>query len=349
MVALPDWANLLVSLLWTLAIINALNLLDIVDGLAGGIALIASATLLLLSLLSGQPALAGLLAVVFQRKPHLQAFLVFWGLVAAGLGVGGVWLSFLVVATGRLPRLFRYRSRLPRAWSVGDALRIVGLMVMVAGLLPFVHISLIAWGWLSLDSAHLWSVVSTFLLHGLLLLVVWGFASAKALPVARALGLSIRRGARAIPQGLVGYVSVFPWIMGLLIAIVLVCQALGIRPPTEPIQELLLEERGWVVGLTVVLACVIGPVAEEVLFRGVLFGALRRRSSRLVAMVISGALFSAAHTNAVGFVPILLLGCVLADLYERTGSLLSPIAVHMVHNSLLVGTALTLKELVAGG
>ncbi len=61
---LPPWANLLVSLLWTVTIINAINLLDIADGLAGGIALIALLTLLVLSLLTGQVIVAGSLGVL---------------------------------------------------------------------------------------------------------------------------------------------------------------------------------------------------------------------------------------------------------------------------------------------
>lgn len=60
----PSWANLVISLIWTLAIINAVNLLDIADGLATGIGLIAAGTFLILSLLANQVALAGLLAVV---------------------------------------------------------------------------------------------------------------------------------------------------------------------------------------------------------------------------------------------------------------------------------------------
>lgn len=64
MVMLPPWANLLVSLIWTLAIINAMNLLDIADGLAVGIGFIAAGTFAILSILGGQVALGGLLVVV---------------------------------------------------------------------------------------------------------------------------------------------------------------------------------------------------------------------------------------------------------------------------------------------
>jgi len=64
------------------------------------------------------------------------------------------------------------------------------------------------------------------------------------------------------------------------------------------------------------------------------------------AMLLSGALFSLVHTNVIGFVPILVLGCFLADLYERTGSLGAPIAIHMLHNTFLLGIALTYRMAV---
>jgi UDP-GlcNAc:undecaprenyl-phosphate GlcNAc-1-phosphate transferase len=95
-VALPPWANLLVSLLWTLALINAFNLLDIADGLAGGIALIASVTLLILSLQAGQVVVAGSLAVIIGA---LAGVLVFnWPRASLFLGDSGSMLLGLLLA-----------------------------------------------------------------------------------------------------------------------------------------------------------------------------------------------------------------------------------------------------------
>jgi membrane protease YdiL (CAAX protease family) len=96
--------------------------------------------------------------------------------------------------------------------------------------------------------------------------------------------------------------------------------------------------------LVMILACVIGPIAEELFFRGVIFGALRRKTGRWAAMAISGAAFALVHTNVVGFVPIMALGCLLADFYDRTGMLLSPIAVHIVHNTLLMSLAIVFRQ-----
>jgi len=283
----------------------------------------------------------------FQQKPHLALLFGCWMLLALGLGVSGLVLNLWVVWQRKLRQLFRYRSQLPHTWSLQELVRLVVLLVLVASLFPFVHISLMAWGSTRLADPHLWSVIAMFVLSGLLVLVVWGFAVTKAMSLSSALGLSWRRGRGAITQGLVGYAAIFPWIVGLLWLLVKTCQLLGVQPPLEPVHELLfMEGQALVVGLTVVLACVVGPVTEEIFFRGVLFTAVRKHASRLVAMLVSGALFAAVHTNLIGFLPILLLGCFLADLYERTGSLWSPIAVHMLHNTLLVGLGLMVKELL---
>ena len=284
---------------------------------------------------------------ILQRKPQLVLWLGLWTTLTTGLCVTGLALSVRAVWRRQLGRLFRHHAPRPPAWSLGELGRIVLLLALVAGLLPLVRLSLMSWSVPRLADQRLWGVYSMFVLDGWLVLLVWGFAQTKARPPSTALGLSWRTSGRAIAQGLSGYVGLFPWIFGLLWLIVSIAHQLGIQPPIEPIHELLfLERRTVTVVLTVILACVVGPVAEEVFFRGVLFAALRRHTSRLIAMLASGALFAAVHTNPIGFVPILVLGCLLADLYERSGSLLSPIAVHMVHNTFLVGVGLTAKALL---
>lgn len=87
------------------------------------------------------------------------------------------------------------------------------------------------------------------------------------------------------------------------------------------------------------LVCVVAPIAEELFFRGYLFGALRRRGLAVAALV-SGTAFGLAHLGGspLGFiVPLATLGIVLALLYERTGSLYPPIALHAINNSIAFG------------
>ena len=87
-----------------------------------------------------------------------------------------------------------------------------------------------------------------------------------------------------------------------------------------------------------VLIVIAAPFAEEIFFRGFIFGGLRRRFSFLAAAVLSGLIFGLFHftgLSSIGVVPQLaLLGFALAWLYEKTGSIYPPIAVHALNNAL---------------
>lgn len=267
--------------------------------------------------------------------------------VIAGMFCGGILLTTWAIVTGRVRTLWRGPSHRPPPWTMAECWRIILLLLLMGCLLQFVRISLyIGWpGWWV--DANLWTNVSMLMLHGVLLLTIVAFAMGKTIPASQALGLATARWREAISLGVRGYIAVFPWLLLLLVAVVRIADAMRFEPPVQPIHDMLFaEQRAPVLGLTVLLSCVVGPIAEEVFFRGVLFAAIRKRFSRGVAMGISGAVFSMVHTNLIGFIPILLLGCLLADLYERTGSLLSPIAVHMLHNSLLLSVALTYRWII---
>jgi membrane protease YdiL (CAAX protease family) len=282
-----------------------------------------------------------------KERPGLAVLIGLWSSVALGLVATGLMMSWSIAVKRRLPPIFDGPARALPVWKLGELIRIVLLVAFVLALLPFVHVSLTAWSSMRLIDDHLWSLVAMLVLEGWFVLVVWAFAAGKSKGLLALLGMSRRTALRSIRQGLAGYAAVFPWIFALLFVVVRACQAIGLEPPVEEIHKLLFERQGpLVLGLTLVLACVVGPAIEELFFRGVLFAALRSRTSKWVAMLASGALFALVHTNIVGFVPIMALGCFLAALYERTGSLLSPIAVHVFHNTLLVGIGLSVKELL---
>jgi membrane protease YdiL (CAAX protease family) len=90
------------------------------------------------------------------------------------------------------------------------------------------------------------------------------------------------------------------------------------------------------VPIQVLLIVVAAPISEEVCFRGMLFGGLRERFPRLVAALITGVIFGGLHaTTGVSAVPILAaFGFILALLYEKTGSIIPGIVLHMLNNSI---------------
>ncbi len=82
-------------------------------------------------------------------------------------------------------------------------------------------------------------------------------------------------------------------------------------------------------------AVVVAPVAEELFFRGLLQTFLRNVTNRpWVAVAVAGAVFGIAHNPQPHAVPtIAALGVILGVTYERTGSLVAPITLHVLFNA----------------
>lgn len=81
-----------------------------------------------------------------------------------------------------------------------------------------------------------------------------------------------------------------------------------------------------------IVAIVIAPAAEEMVFRGGLFGYLRTRMHRSFAVLIPSILFGLVHGNLRSFPLLVILGMINSVAYERTGRLTTPIVVHALVN-----------------
>ncbi|CAJ0718966.1 hypothetical protein LMG6871_02642 [Ralstonia edaphis] len=84
---------------------------------------------------------------------------------------------------------------------------------------------------------------------------------------------------------------------------------------------------------SIVLVCMIAPIVEEMLFRGVILRSFLQQYPPGVAIVHSAAVFGLAHMNVYQFVLAFLLGLLLGKLYERTRSLLPGMLVHGFYNT----------------
>jgi membrane protease YdiL (CAAX protease family) len=84
-------------------------------------------------------------------------------------------------------------------------------------------------------------------------------------------------------------------------------------------------------------AFTIGPFAEEVFFRGLVYNALRRRIAPLAAVVLQAFIFTLVHyrwpeTGIVPLIVVFAMGVVLAGVYEWRKTLWGPIALHVLKN-----------------
>jgi len=107
----------------------------------------------------------------------------------------------------------------------------------------------------------------------------------------------------------------------------------------EPKQEDIAEGFG-ALPVQILLIAIAAPISEEVCFRGMLFGGLRERLSRVPAALIAGVVFGALHaiTGITAVPPLIVFGFVLCLLYEKTGSIVPGILLHMLNNSVALLT-----------
>ena len=135
------------------------------------------------------------------------------------------------------------------------------------------------------------------------------------------------------------------WAMAALIVVLLVVlplnylsetalQKIGWQPKSQEAVELLLGAPLWPTGIYLgIFAVVLAPVAEEFIFRGVLFPFVKQLGWPKLAWFGVSFLFALIHGSMAIFIPLFVLALALTWLYEKTGSLLAPIVVHSLFNA----------------
>ena len=93
----------------------------------------------------------------------------------------------------------------------------------------------------------------------------------------------------------------------------------------------------------VVFVAVLAPVAEELVFRGVLFRKWRRTLGPVKGLLLSSALFGVIHGGTM--LPLSISGLSFALLYTSTRTLWAPILAHILNNSVSVAAVLVSRSL----
>jgi membrane protease YdiL (CAAX protease family) len=84
--------------------------------------------------------------------------------------------------------------------------------------------------------------------------------------------------------------------------------------------------------LTMLVGVIVAPLAEETIFRGYIYGVLKRYTGCVVAALINSGVFAAAHLNLSSLPELFVLGLCFTLAYEATGSLLVNILMHSLFN-----------------
>lgn len=119
-------------------------------------------------------------------------------------------------------------------------------------------------------------------------------------------------------------------------ALVLAFDPNALRHDLQPFAEMMQSRTWW---LILIAAGIGAPLAEELLFRGLIFGALRQSPLGFSgSALITAASWALLHANysVYGLAAIGFIGVYLAWLRERTGTLVTPMVCHGAYNSLII-------------
>lgn len=127
--------------------------------------------------------------------------------------------------------------------------------------------------------------------------------------------------------------SAWLWMLA-AIGAYLVFAAVYVALVGEPEQEDIADSFGpW--QLQVLLVVLAASISEEICFRGMLFAGIRERLPMWAAGLVSAAIFGGLHvfTGPTAVPPLIVFGFILCFLYEKTGSIVPGIVLHMLNNA----------------
>ena len=143
-------------------------------------------------------------------------------------------------------------------------------------------------------------------------------------------------GLRPLPQGWLVRAAAVALLAFVLASLVnLGVQSLMEEPTRNPQLDLIAPDGfSWhSLIITLLFVGAIVPFAEELFFRGLIYGWLRQRMPVWLAALVSGLGFAVLHGVWWLIPALLLLGVVLALVYERSGSIWAAVITHGVFNS----------------
>lgn len=242
------------------------------------------------------------------------------GSIIWGLGILG--LAFLPTALRCLGKGFKNRPKgYTAAWNPS-----LGIMIFLLATLAWIGFSMV----IELGIMQLPGISPA--------LAITLDTAARILPTLIALGLLFRKPSH-IPRsiGLNGHINP-PVLIGLFGLLVLLDQplrwALGRFAAEDPTGGLSYADSG-LFGLTflIISACLIAPLSEEILYRGILYRSLSNKMGVLAGALLSSVIFASLHFyDFYGLASVATFGFVCALLYQATGSLVNVVALHMLYN-----------------
>lgn len=178
-------------------------------------------------------------------------------------------------------------------------------------------------------------MISAACFQGAALVLVHFFVRRHETTWQEAFGFRLAGAKRVVGMAVLAIALVLPVVILLGMSWEILLKYVGFRPQLQTVVQMLLGKLSTVqiIGFGA-SAILLAPVAEEILFRGILYPTLKQSGHPTLALWVTSLLFASCHMNLLTFLPLTLLALVLTWLYEKTGNLLTPILAHVIFNSI---------------
>ena len=136
-----------------------------------------------------------------------------------------------------------------------------------------------------------------------------------------------------VVASVIALVAALPVVTVVSLLWTLVLRQLGLPDQPQDLVEIFAKiDSPYVILGLIVVACVLAPLNEELVFRGLIFRSIYQRRGRAAAYLLSSLAFGILHGNWAGFLPLAFFGAALAFAYEKTGDIRVPILAHACFN-----------------
>lgn len=177
-------------------------------------------------------------------------------------------------------------------------------------------------------------LVATLSFQGAAWVMIFIFLKLHAVDWREAFGLRNANLPRALLLAVGVLVVALPIVLALQQLSILTLDKMGWHPADQRAVDLLMAAKSlWMRVYLAFFAVVLAPVAEEFIFRGVLFPWVKQLGWPKLAWVGVSLVFAAIHVNLPTFLPLFVLALVLTWIYDRTDCLIASIAAHSLFNA----------------
>jgi membrane protease YdiL (CAAX protease family) len=176
-------------------------------------------------------------------------------------------------------------------------------------------------------------IIGALSFHGMALVWTHVLLRAHGETWSGAFGFKTGRTVRTLALAVLMGVAILPVVWSLANLASHILEGLNIETAVQQPVQMLQSATSPVVQILIgLLAVVVAPIGEEIIFRGVLYPAIKQRGYPHLALWGTSLLFAAVHGNLMIFLPLTVLAVVLTLLYESTNNLLAPIVTHSMFN-----------------